>query len=246
MSRLNNNYYRFPRTFHFEFSESLQNDDRMLHSLSALKNRRIIVSEKLDGENATLGRNYIHARSTSSKDHPSRHFVKSIHASFKHLIPEGWRICGENMFALHSIYYTGLPSYFFVFAIFNEYNEEIPWDETVAMCNDLGLIHVPVLYDGIWDLDKIKECYTGVSAYEGWQPKKTVADFKTFRKMILDGDKIEQFADPTQEGYVTRVSDGFHYDNFASHTAKFVRKSHVACSDHWMSEQIIKNKLKEQ
>ena len=44
-------YYKYPKTFHFEFSESLQNDDRMLHSLSALKNRRIIVTEKLDGEN---------------------------------------------------------------------------------------------------------------------------------------------------------------------------------------------------
>jgi intein/homing endonuclease len=46
-----NDHYRYPRTFHFEFSENLQNDDRMLHSLSALKDRRIIVSEKLDGEN---------------------------------------------------------------------------------------------------------------------------------------------------------------------------------------------------
>ena len=194
--------------------------------------------------NCTMGRNYIHARSTSSNDHPSRHFVKSIHAGIKHLIPEGWRICGENMFALHSIYYTELPSYFIVFAIFDEYNEEIPWDKTVEMCNDFGLVHVPVLYDGQWDLDKIKECYTGVSVYNGWQPKKTVPDFKTFREMILEGLLIERFADPTQEGYVTRVADSFHYDNFANHVVKFVRKGHVTTSDHWMSEQMIKNRLK--
>jgi|1_EtaG_2_1085319.scaffolds.fasta_scaffold02504_5 hypothetical protein len=78
--------------------------------------------------------------------------------------------------------------------------------------------------DGQWDLDKIKECYTGESQYMGWQPKSSVPDFKTFRKMISDGLLIERFADPTQEGYVVRVSDGFHYDNFANHVAKFVRK----------------------
>ena len=195
--------------------------------------------------NCSMYRDRIHARSMSSHDHPSRHFVKSIHASVKHLIPDGWRICGENMFALHSIYYTELPSYFIVFAIFDECNVEIDWDKTVEMCNDLGLVHVPVLYDGQWDLDKIKECYTGKSVYRGWQPKDSVPDFKTFRKLILEGNLIERFADPAQEGYVVRVADSFYYDNFANHVAKFVRKIHVATSDHWMSEQMIKNKLKE-
>lgn len=44
-------YFKYPRTYHFKFSENLQNDDRMMTSTSALENRRIIVSEKLDGEN---------------------------------------------------------------------------------------------------------------------------------------------------------------------------------------------------
>jgi len=194
--------------------------------------------------NCSMYRNYAHARSISGNDHPSRHFVKSIHASIKHLIPERWRICGENMFALHSIYYTELPSYFIVFAIFNEFNEEISWDETVKMCNDLGLTHVPVLYDGVYDLDKIKACYTGESLYKGWQPKKTITDFKTYREMILKGHSIETFSDLTQEGYVVRVADSFDYDNFVNHTVKFVRKNHVVTSEHWMSEQMIKNKLR--
>jgi len=245
-------YYKYPKTFHFQHSENLQNDDRMLTSTSALKNRRVIVSLKLDGEGTTCYRSYIHARSISSKDHPTRHWVKRLHASIKHLIPEGWRICGENMFALHSVYYTDLPSYFIVFAIFDQYNTEISWDETVKMCNELGLLHVPVLYDGIYDLDEIKQChtekpiyYSGQPFYKGWQPKNNVTDFKTFRDMILKSHLIETFSDPTQEGYVLRVADSFDYDNFVNYTGKFVRKAHVATSDHWMSEQIIKNKLKE-
>ena len=62
--------------------------------------------------------------------------------------------------------------------------------------------------------------------------------------MILEGESIEQFADPTQEGYVVRVSDSFDYDNFANHTVKFVKKNFIQTSDHWMSEQMIKNRLK--
>jgi len=48
---MEHDYYKYPKTFHLKFSESLQNDDRMLTSTSALVNRRIIVTEKIDGEN---------------------------------------------------------------------------------------------------------------------------------------------------------------------------------------------------
>ena len=238
-------YYKYPKTFHVKWSENLQNDDRLLYSTSELVNRRIIVSEKLDGECFSLYKTYTHARSINSKDHPTRHWVKALHASVKHLIPRDWRICGENMFALHSIYYTELTSYFYVFAIFDEKNIEIPWDDTVKMCEDLGLQHVPVLYDGVWDLEKVGECYTGQSLFKGWQPKEGIKTFSDFRELILTGKPVEDFGDPTQEGYVIRVADSFHYDDFQTHTCKWVRKSHVRSSDHWMSEQIIKNKKKE-
>ncbi len=63
-------------------------------------------------------------------------------------IPEGWRICGENVYACHSIHYIALTSYFYVFSIWNEKNECLSWDATVAWCKKLGLAHVPLLYRG--------------------------------------------------------------------------------------------------
>lgn len=241
--------YKFPKTFHLEYSESLQNDDRMLQSTKGLEDTRVIVTEKLDGEGFTLAHDYLHARSVDSKDYLSRHWIKTIHAKVRRDIPDKWRICGENMFALHSIYYTELPSYFLVFSIFNENNDCLCWNETVDYCNLFGLDHVPVLYDGPWDEEKIKECYTGQSAYKAWQPKSGM-DFNTFRESITRENvtkncDIESFADPTQEGYVVRKASHFRYEDFQNHQAKFVRKGHVSTSDNWMTQPVIRNLLKE-
>ena len=85
------------------------------------------------------------ARSIDSRHHPSRDWLKSLQGRVGHLIPAGWRVCGENMYALHSLGYDKLPSYFLVFSIWNEKNECLSWDDTVEWCELLGLTHVPVL-----------------------------------------------------------------------------------------------------
>lgn len=42
----------------------------------------------MDGENTSLYRNKLHARSEDSKDHKSRHWIKSFHAQIKYNIPD--------------------------------------------------------------------------------------------------------------------------------------------------------------
>ena len=74
----------------------------------------------------------------------------------KHEIPEGWRICGENLYARHSILYDGLKSYLYVFSVWNERNECLSWDETVEWCELLGLECADVLYRGLFDESVLK------------------------------------------------------------------------------------------
>jgi hypothetical protein len=50
-----------------------------------------------------------------------------------HLIPSGWRICGESLYALHSIHYQALPSYYIVFAV-HDGERFLSWDDTVSFC----------------------------------------------------------------------------------------------------------------
>lgn len=138
---------KYPRTFHFPWSPNLQNDDRMLPGTEGWEGIEYIFTEKVDGEGTTFYTTDLHARSLEFESHPSRTFIKAIHAACAYDIPKGYRICGENMTAVHSIRYEGLPSYFLLFNVWNGLTC-LSWDETMEWAELLGLSHVPVLHRG--------------------------------------------------------------------------------------------------
>jgi hypothetical protein len=215
-------YYKHPKTPHFPWSGYITEDDKVLTSVDHFIGKRVIATVKLDGENTSCySDNYYHARSIDSKNHPSRNWCKSFLSSISMNIPKGWRISGENVYAEHTISYNGLETYFYAFAIWDENNCCLSWDEFVDWCALLGLIHVPVIYDGIWDEEQIKALY---------RPK---------------------FEGNTMEGYVVRIADCFHYDNFKESTAKYVSRNfretlNSVDNKHWLEKHkmgIITNKL---
>jgi RNA ligase len=104
MLRLFTDWVKYPRTYHLPWSEGIQDDDRTLESLDAFAGRRVVVTEKMDGENTSLYRDHLHARSLDGRHHPSRNWVKQFWSRLRADIPEGWRICGENLYARHSIH----------------------------------------------------------------------------------------------------------------------------------------------
>src|ERR1035437_10829857 len=99
---------KYPRTPHFDFSPGATSDDKILKSVRHFIGKKIVMTEKKDGECTSILRDSIYARSLDSADHESRHWVKSLWATIKSDIPEGWRICGENVYAKHSIFYKDL------------------------------------------------------------------------------------------------------------------------------------------
>lgn len=152
-------YVKYPRTHHLPWSEGINDDDRIMNSLDSFKNRRVIVTEKKDGENTSLYNDYFHARSIDSKNHPSRNWCKNFWSTIRSEIPKGWRICGENLYAKHSIEYLNLKSFFYGFSIWNDKNICLSWDETQEWFQLLNITSVPVLYDGIFDENIIKKLY---------------------------------------------------------------------------------------
>jgi hypothetical protein len=153
-------YVKYPRTYHVPWSENLTDDDRMMSSTDAFAGKRVIVTEKMDGENTTMYDDYVHARSLDSRNHPSRNWVKQFWSTISYDIPQGWRVCGENLYAKHSIAYDGLPSYFMGFSVWNDRNDCLSWDDTQEWFTLLTIPSVPVLYDGIYDEAKIRQLYT--------------------------------------------------------------------------------------
>jgi hypothetical protein len=149
-------YVKYNRTYHVPWSQSMNDDDRMMSSLDAFQGQRVIVTEKMDGENTSMYRDHIHTRSIDSRNHPSRNWVKSFWSGISGDIPDGWRICGENLYAKHSIGYTDLSTYFMGFSIWDDRNMCLEWDRTMEWFELFGITPVPVLYDGIYDEKVIK------------------------------------------------------------------------------------------
>jgi len=147
---------KYPRTYHLPWSNSITSDDKVHTSTNQWKDMDIVITIKMDGENTTMYSDYIHARSLDSCSHPSQDMVKSIWGKIRYNIPKDWRICGENLYAQHSIFYNNLPSYFLGFNIWNDDNICLSWDETIEWFNLLSIHHVPILYEGKYDEDLIK------------------------------------------------------------------------------------------
>lgn len=147
---------KHPRTHHLPWSDSINDDDRVIESLDGFVGERVVMTLKVDGEQTSMYTDAIHARSVDGRHHESRSWVKNFRAGIAGDIPSGWRVCGENLYAEHSIPYTDLPSYFMGFAVWNDRNLRLPWDEAQEWFALLGIIPVPVLYDGPYDEHTIR------------------------------------------------------------------------------------------
>lgn len=158
---------KYPRTFHFPWSDGVQSDDKVISTLEHFNGRRVIVTEKMDGENSTLSKDYMHARSVDSAHHPSRDWLKTFWGNMAHDIPPNMRICGENLYAKHSIAYDNLPSYFMGFSMWYD-DICLDWDTTLEYFELLSIEPVPILYDGIYDEQTIRALWDPSRGTEGY------------------------------------------------------------------------------
>jgi hypothetical protein len=209
---------KFPRTYHLPWSGGASDAGERVMDPSILYGKEVVITEKVDGENTTFARDYLHARSLDWAYHPSRTWVANLWGSVSPNIHPDVRVCGENLYAKHSVEYTDLPSYFLVYAVMFD-DIVLSWKDTERMCFELGLRHVHVCHWSVYDAVsesclKEKKCDEMGSAY---------------------GE--------VSEGYVLRPSDSFHIEDWKTLVGKYVRPNHVQTDIHWMTNSIEKNKL---
>lgn len=167
-TQVKNKRYKYPRTMHLPWSLGVTNDDVKGASSEIFNGRRIVITEKMDGENTTLYCDHTHARSIDSRHHLSRDWLKRWHAGFAHEIPNGWRICGENLYAQHSIVYNNLKSYFYGFSIWDDKNHCLSWDETLEWFRVLGITTPRVIYSGVWNEKLVRSLKLDTEVVEGY------------------------------------------------------------------------------
>jgi hypothetical protein len=202
---------KWPRTSHLPWSPGVGPDDVRLPSLLDLALAPdLVVTEKLDGEGTTMTRDFVHARSGDSQDHPSRHAVKALWGEIGWRIPYGWYLVGENVAAVHSIYYPSVRApYFYLFAV-HDGHEVFSWDETLIVARMLDLLLVPT-----------------ITRVANGLPE----DFRSTPPQVSNyGDVIE--------GFVVRSAGRIPLKDWGRLAAKFVRAGHVQTDEHWLTQPV--------
>ena len=207
-------YFKYPRTLHIPYSGSITSDDKIHSDINHFMGKNVVITEKLDGENTTLYPDgHTHARSIDSKYHASRSWIKADWANKAYRLGPDLRIVGENLYAKHSIGYNHLTSYFYGFSVFHN-DICLSWNESKDLIHDFGYPTPNAFFEGI------------------------------LTPGILDS--VEQFVltiSDCTEGFVLRIADEFHIDDFSMNVAKYVRPNHVQTDNHWMHGEFKVNKL---
>ncbi len=177
--------YKYPRTPHLPWSPGASKDDLVAGIPFSFPGNTIVITEKMDGENTTIYRDGVHARSIDSRHHPSRNWVKQLQGRIGYLIPEGWRLCGENLFARHSLEYESLEGYFYLFSIWNQENICLSWQETIHWAEKLALPLVPEIYRGTFDEQLIRKLKIDEKICEGYVVRtETSFNYSSFKENI--------------------------------------------------------------
>ncbi|NNJ03832.1 AAA family ATPase [Streptomyces sp. PKU-MA01144] len=158
----------YPRTPHLPWSPGASSDDLRAGDLAALHGREVVVTEKLDGENTTLYGDGLHARSPDSAHHPSRAWVKALQGRIGERIPAGWRVCGENMYARHSLAYDDLESWFYGFSVWDGDGRCLDWDGGAEFLRALGIPVPRVLWRGVFDERALRRLKVDTERHEGY------------------------------------------------------------------------------
>jgi hypothetical protein len=201
---------KYNRTYHLPWSPGSTNDDRISNGVESLLGIDIVITEKLDGENCGMTDGGVYARSHATfTTSPWSREVRQLHKlSVEDELGDGVYLFGENMEGIHSIEYTNLTSYFYIFGI-RDNNIWIPWDKVEEYSYLLDIPTVPVLFKGVVNTEKeLKDIVNGLVS----KPSQL-------------GGQIE--------GVVVRNASLFHNDDFADNVMKWVRKGHVTTDEHW-------------
>ncbi len=124
---------------------------------SDFEGKHVVVVEKMDGENTTIYANHLHARSLDRTKEKSHRWLERFRSS---ILPQlnqlpsfdtNWRICGENLFYKHSIFYQDLESIFLGYSIRLENekknsNYSLSWQETKAIFDKIRISYPTIIY----------------------------------------------------------------------------------------------------
>lgn len=246
---------KYGRSLHAPISLGTTSDDRFMPAdyLSYFANLpSLTLTEKLDGQNNCFKKSGLYARSHTS---PSKHPWDKPLLDRWNLIKndlDDIELFGEGMYGIHSIQYSKLESYFYLFGVKCK-DKWLSWEEVKFYAELFDFPTVPEIDIKI-SLSTVRRQVLTRSDdknLEEWLKASLGMDWKDYVKTPgqLGGQDIpfdegvsnSSTISPTCEGFVIRNSDSFSANehtlnvqsNEFSNLFKLVRKSHVKTDEHW-------------
>ncbi len=235
---------KYPRSLHAQISLGTTSDDRFMpngYVAAFASMKELVLTEKLDGQNNCFNKYGLFARSHTS---PSTHPWDKPLVERWNLIKNDLKdieIFGENMFGVHSISYSEIESYFYVFAV-REMGKWLSWEEVKFYASMLDFPTVPEIpvekelgsfLSEEMDENQVLENWLTANLGMKWEESVQTGG-------VLGG------SDPTtgkacSEGFVVKNGHAFETNqgeisvapNEFNNLFKLVRKSHVKTDIHW-------------
>jgi len=236
---------KYPRTLHAQISLGTTSDDRIMPNgyMDVFSKMDLIITEKLDGQNLCFNKDGVYARShVSPTEHAWDKPMIELWNLIKHDLGKGeLELFGESMYAIHSIEYSKLENYFYLFGV-RENGKWLSWEEVKFYASLFDFPTVPEIKsnkplsdfyansdDENFDLRRWLHYVLGMSWQEYVETPGQLGGFdpKTNR--------------PCCEGFVVRNSKSFIVNegllpvmnNEFDSLFKIVRQKHVKTDEHW-------------
>jgi len=235
---------KYNRSLHAHISLGSTSDDRFMpngYVEAFAKMDKLILTEKLDGQNNCFSKHGLFARSHAAPsnlpwDKPMRerwHLIKDALGDYE--------IFGENMYGVHSIAYEKLESYFYVFAV-RVKDVWLSWEEVKSIAYHFEFPTVPEIplqksLAEMYTQDKNENALLAQWFHENlgmtWEASVNTSG-------VLGGYNPTDNT-PASEGFVVRNANEFKSNdgtlqvasNEFNNLCKVVRQGHVQTDEHW-------------
>lgn len=248
---------KYPRTHHLEGSR-LQPGDEDMHSVafSHIRDRYIVVEEKLDGANTAISFTADGTLQLQSRGHyltggpRERQFgllkmwAATIQYTLQPRIRDRYVVYGEWMYAKHTVFYDALPHYFCEFDILDRDTDTfLSTAQRQELLAGLPISSVPVLHTG--PLSTLTE----VTSLVGPSTCRT-PNWKDALREAAQGSGVDpsqatadtDMSDDMEGLYIKVEENGVVVDRY-----KWVRPTFLTAildsGTHWMDRPIVPNQL---
>lgn len=240
MGQTSGEFVKYPRTPHLFGSEGTDDDKHLgeEESIAFVRDASLIVEEKLDGTNVGIhfsdaGELVLQCRGhlVTEGMHPQYDLFKQWAAVKRNVLEERladrFILFGEWVYARHSIFYRGLPHYFFEFDVFDkERRAFLDLERRLELLDGTRIETVPVVHTGALDRGELP----GLIG-----PSRFDSRFE---------NPVARRTDNLMEGVYLRTEA----DGIVTGRAKFVRPEFVEKvrqSTHWQHQRMVPNELAE-